>query len=239
MPPDRCDILIGLPSFDGSYPHRMWICLEKAVRRLNDHGYTIHPHRAIGSNVALNRCLTVEHARKVGARWIWYVDADVMVPPWALENLKKRDRLLISGVYVGKQPPYNIIASRINGTGAYQPIKEWPENGVLDDLDGVGAGCMLVKMEVFDKLDAAASTAKGAKAVQVGAGRPYFQFSPVGNEKGDLLGEDYHFCRSAKAAGIPVSLDTSVCCRHIGDYEYSVDDHIAYRQYNGGSADES
>ena len=144
------------------------------------------------------------------AKWLFFVDADTVLRPNTLVDLIKRDVDIVSGLYVGKQPPYNPIASRLDSEGAYIPIDGWPENTLLPNLSGVGAGCLLIKTEVFKKLT-----------------EPYFCFVP--NNQHGILGEDYYFCQKAKKAGYLIHLDTAVWCDHLGYYPYSPADFLAFK----------
>lgn len=51
------------------------------------------------------------------------------------------------------------------------------------------------------------------------------------------LSEDWHFCAFAHQLGIPVQADPGVLIGHLGDYVYTVRDHIALREAEGGGSD--
>ena len=82
---------------------------------------------------------------------------------------------------------------------------------LFDDLEEVGAGMLLVRMSVFDTIQA-----------------PWFNFRWI-PEKDDWGGEDGYFCRKAKQNGYKIHLDTRVGCGHIGSYIYTENDYIGYQ----------
>mgnify|MGYP001559767756 FL=1 len=62
----------------------------------------------------------------------------------------------------------------------------------LIEVDGVGAGCLLVHRRVFEAIE-----------------KPYFQCNP-----GTPIGEDFYFCRKAQAAGFKIYVDPGILCGH-------------------------
>lgn len=144
------------------------------MQGLTKKGLTPMWHSTVGSNLCDNRERAVVKAREVGAKWLFYVDSDVVIPPYTLERLMSRDRDIVSGMYHGKQYPFPPIASRAEwlddrqyeAQRTYRALGEWPLDGIVDDLDGVGGGCLLIKVKVFEKLV-----------------EPFFAFSPTGMDQ--------------------------------------------------------
>lgn len=214
---NRADVLVALPSFDGSYTYEMTIALEGAIYKAVQRGYRCQPHRVRGSNIARNRNLSVEKARELKCKWIFWVDADVVIPAGTLVRMIERDLDIVSGMYFGKQVPYVPIAARFDrNQGKYQTLTEWPENQLLDDMDGVGGGCLFVKTAVFDKLL-----------------RPYFNFGVITHPSKDneIIGEDFYFCRQAKQEGFKIHLDTEIQCGHIGAYKFDIHDFLGVKEF--------
>ena len=146
---------------------------------------------------ARNQC--VEIAKQAGAEYIFFVDYDVAVPANALVKLLSLKVDVAAGVYHLKQvPSYPLIYVQ----GWQQAFEDY-EYGDLIKADGVGMGCTLIKMSVFDKLEP-----------------PYFKTVPgyvEGNPNAVLphMTEDIYFCQKAKAAGFDIIVDTSIQCGHV------------------------
>ena len=80
----------------------------------------------------------------------------------------------------------------------------WYDDGIklkgLRKVEVVGAGCLLIKSDVFKKIKP-----------------PYFKFlkDDPATEDGGSISADNFFCRKLKDAGIEVYVDTRICCGHI------------------------
>lgn len=191
------------------------------------------------------RSLLTHTALNAGADVLFFVDQDVEVPPHAIIALMDRDLPIVGGLYIARREPYlpQIYTTAQPGEGLappfstvittprdlYWPITEYDSSsqGVME-VDAIGAGCLMVKREVFEKLaanhaavDAALndiledlrstlSEAHYAIAKEhIRMMDPWFEFL---NDEG----EDLYFCRQARRAGYKIHCDLSVKCRHLG-----------------------
>jgi GT2 family glycosyltransferase len=186
------------------------------VKTMNDGRYNMIMHFAKGSGLCTNRALAVQKARTWGCKWILWVDSDVMVFADSALKLLAHDLDIVSGVCVAKQEPYNIHA------GYLKDGRGFPDNSLVDtpsikEVDWVGFGFVLIKTEVFDKIEG-----------------PYFSFP------GDSqIGEDIYFCLKAKAAGYKIHLDPGCQVGHVGYYTYTTNDMQALRQSKYAKVDNS
>jgi len=74
----------------------------------------------------------------------------------------------------------------LDKVGEYQYRQHYPFNKGLQKCDAVGCAGMMIKRDVFSRIE-----------------KPYFKF--IYNEEGKLVqGEDFYFCDKLKAAGIEV-----------------------------------
>lgn len=146
---------------------------------------------------ARNQC--VEIAKAAGAEYLFFVDYDVAVPANALIKLLSLKVPIAAGVYHLKQiPSYPLIFVK-GWTGAFEDY----EAGDLIKADGVGMGCTLIRMDVFDKMEP-----------------PYFKTVPgyTPENPNEMLGymtEDIYFCDKARNAGFDIVVDTSIQCGHV------------------------
>lgn len=157
-----------------------------------------------------------------GVEWIFHYDTDVTLPPNTIPTLielaKKQNKSVISGLYWAKKreetpmPAAWLQASEDleNGIIKYNNFNVTPylnQNALLQ-VDVVGTGCLLIKADVFKKLD------------QSNPNLPYFQWG-LGrrdpNGKPLLqISEDFYFChRLVSELNIHPHLSTFIKCDHL------------------------
>lgn len=137
---------------------------------------------------------------------ILFIDSDTIPPVDALKKLLLADKDVISGLTpILQQDPNTGEWGTIDN--CFTKIEEMDDgskktyatvrNTGLQEIIKCGASCLLVKREVFEKLE-----------------KPYFKF--IFNEDGSSTrqGEDLYFCTKVKEAGFEIWADTSVICKH-------------------------
>jgi GT2 family glycosyltransferase len=153
-------------------------------------------------SIDASRNLIVEHALEIGYDYIMWVDSDMILPKNTLTTLMSHDKDIVSGVYrhkllFGK----NVVAKRFipDKKDTYEDLTiEEVKEPKLIEIDGVGFGCVLTKVDVFRNIK-----------------KPWFQYSPA-------MGEDIYFCRKAQKAGYKIWLDTSIKADHIGTVRFDI-----------------
>jgi len=142
------------------------------------------------------RIILVEHAKKMGAKYLFFIDDDVLVPPYALARLLNLKAKVASGVYYTKyKPPVPVILKK-DYVGGYD---KWQFGDVID-VDYIGLGCALIDMSIFDEIEP-----------------PYFKYiagTPSPTEEQHKLGEDAYFCEKVRNKGYKIWVDTAVQCVH-------------------------
>ena len=154
-------------------------------------------------SIDASRNLIVEHALEIGYDYIMWIDSDMILPKNTLTTLMSHDKDVVSGVYAYKLiGAENAVAKRFKDKAKdiYEdiPLKEITESKRLIEVDGVGFGCVLTKVDVFRHIK-----------------KPWFRYTPN-------MGEDIYFCRKAQKAGYQVYLDTSILCGHVGSVNYNI-----------------
>lgn len=143
------------------------------------------------------------------ATHLWIIDADVEVPPHALETLLSHDVDIASGVY----PFHNFKHSKAmmcgrmsDGPCGFFHPRNWAymKGQVFGEEFPVsgGTGCMLVKRRVFKRY------------------HPHivpFRFDKVGGK----CGADVYFWKRAQDAGFTARLDANVVCGHLPECRLS------------------
>ena len=153
-----------------------------------------------------------DHARNTAAQevlskgftWLFFLDSDVIPPRDAIVRLMAHRKPVISGVYSRRSPPEAVPVIIKNG-GWYQG----PLNCGVIEVDLVGAGCLLIHRSVLEKLP----------PLDERRGKRWFDWRvdmPHSLPPGRALSEDFAFCVQCKDHGIPVLVDTSIECRHVG-----------------------
>ncbi len=184
-------VMVGVPlAPDHKIDIRISSMIEVWDRRLE-----VESHYAATDNVTVGRDKIVQMAKYRIPRpsHILFIDYDVLPRRNTLEKLLAHDKDIVAGVYPMIQKCK--ISWCLSREEHYKPlpIEELPDN--LFKTKFVGCGMMLVKMEVFDKLE-----------------WPYWknEFKPGIKS----LGEDLYFCMKARNAGLDIWVDPMVKCSH-------------------------
>jgi SAM-dependent methyltransferase len=154
--------------------------------------------------------------------WLFFMDADQTFHPDTLRKLLSWDLPIVSGLYfkspgnpvphaykyayqeaVGEQKDTHFYAALIDPVTQFllkhtdklknsEAIVLPSTKEDLLEVDGVGAGCILVHRQVLDAIEP-----------------PWFEYN-----KESFVGEDFYFCRKVQAAGFKIFLDPGVICGH-------------------------
>ncbi len=124
-----------------------------------------------------------------------FLDQDILVQPETLTRLLRADRPVVSAMYRRRLPPHEPMAFLKKGgrKKLLQPIS-LKKHG-LQAVDIVGAGCLLIRRDVFSKI------------------RPPW-FTSEWQREGHLS-EDFSFCEKLRKARVPVFVDLSTPVLHL------------------------
>jgi hypothetical protein len=201
-------IAIGLP-FDSRPTTPLWgVALASQVYPLN----TSTTHIVVQDvEVGEARNMIVEHALAINATYIWFIDSDVVVPPYAGQRLgyaldTRGPKLypdskiaVCGGIYMSKEELTTPVVYKKNGQGA---TWDWKLNEIFE-VESIGTGCMMIATEVFKHLE-----------------KPYFKTvegyvqledGKVGCQK---MTDDIYFCEKVKKAGFNILAHGGVLCGH-------------------------
>lgn len=203
------DLLIATPISGSDQVHWEW---QANIRNLQIPPGMKFVHMKFPEPVIdITRDKAVQYAIQSGAKWLYFLDSDVIPPPDVIPRLMAHDKPIVAGLYVRRwNPPFNeMLRFRTDGMPGLRPIMDGEYvPGSLVGCDAVATGCVLIKTEVFERMKPFEMTIDGKPA------RPaWFLWTewrlPVG------ASEDFSFFTRAKQQGIPVYCDTSLRCRHI------------------------
>ena len=169
-----------------------------------------------GHDCATARNKIAQLAIDGGYDYLMMVDSDVTPPKDALANLMSHGKDCVSGFYVHRNAQNELTDSTCacklfmrNGVRYFdypleseytkEELAELRNRGeYLVEIHGGGMGCVLVKMEVFERLP-----------------YPWFDWVNYKNDHKGMLSEDLYFCENMRKGGIPRYVDTRVACGHL------------------------
>ena len=126
---------------------------------------------------------------------LFMLDSDIGPPLDALDRLLALDAPLAAGRYsllMGAGLRWSV--SNCSG-GKYRLMSELPSYTEPFECDGGGAGCLLIRRDVFDKVK-----------------WPWFKW--IENADGSQTSEDIYFFKKANLKGYRLKVDPAVICNH-------------------------
>lgn len=155
-----------------------------------------------GKPVEEAREMCAQQALAVNAKYLWFIDDDTIPPPNTLRRLiyileNNPDIMVCGGVYATKSDPPAPVVFRGMGLGSFW---EWKKGDVFE-VTGMGAGCMMIKTEIFKKIPA-----------------PYFPWPKFESVDPTIpstsVSEDISFCNAVRKAGYKVFAHGDILCDH-------------------------
>lgn len=148
------------------------------------------------------RSALLYQAIETDATHIMFIDADMIFPTYGVDRLIAQDKDIIGGLYNKRAETHTPIIFKQVGD-KLENIKDFPKNKSFE-VDTLGTGFMLIKMDIFKKMDP-----------------PFFYYGDpdeFGLKKIPLfdLGEDTTFCLKARQNGYKIWCDPTLNIGHIG-----------------------
>lgn len=156
--------------------------------------------------------------------WVFHLDTDTLVPlnavPVMIEWAKRFNLPVLSGLYWAKKPGQPMPCAWLK-TGEHpeenrvdfmpldiKPHMQDPNKQAIVKADVVGAGCLLIKADVFKKLN------------ESDPKKPYFQWGlgrrDTNGKPLPQMSEDFYFCtRVVDELNIHPHVATAIRCEHI------------------------
>jgi hypothetical protein len=174
-------------------------------------------------------------------------DDDMIFPKDTLTRLIAANGDVVSGLCTTRSAPYLITGYKKLDGGRYRTLEyeELNQDG-LTEVDGVGGACVLIGINVFEKVPAPWFAMPPSWATLLLHSLQYhlagglsldkiFDQNPVelptefSQTDCGVDGEDLYFCGLAKKFGYKIYLDAGLEIGHVGDWVYSLKDHLGYR----------
>lgn len=155
----------------------------------------------VGSLTALARNQLVEFAKQQDCKYLMFLDTDMTFPPDTILKLMRHQKDIVSGLYFERYAPHRPVIRQTFQDG--YALADYTK-GDLIEVAATGGGCLLINMEVFDRLE-----------------KPYFDYRlEKSGLKETFFSEDLVFCEKVRKIGYKIWCDTTIRCGHlISDYE--------------------
>jgi len=166
--------------------------------------------------------LTAKFLNNKDSTHLMFIDADIGWEPWHLLVMLDRNVDVIGGLYPMKSLP---IKWCVNG---FDGAEEGPDG--LQEVTKTGTGFLLIKREVFEKLDAHPATRPFINDIGLPAElNPYMKtYFDTAVRENRYYSEDWTFCENWRDLGGKVWVDKRVLLRHTGTYvfDYAAQDQL-------------
>ena len=159
--------------------------------------------------------LTAKFLHNKESTHLMFIDADIGWEPWHLLVMLDAQKDVIGGLYPMKSLPVKWCVNGIPG------VPEDP-NSSLVEVSKTGTGFLLIKRDVFDKLNA--HPAVRTFANDIGLPReldPFMKtYFDTAVREGRYYSEDWTFCENWRDIGGQVWVDKRVLLKHTGTYVF-------------------
>lgn len=196
-------ILIGLPTMGHVHVLLLTTILKWMAEAIETKAYNLSVYPTMCVQPVDNaRNHIVEEFLKTDCTHLLFIDSDTIPPFNAIKKLLLADKEIISGL----TPIVEHDESRKNDSnGFYRKLNVVGKNdqfvnefiGTIE-VKGAGGSCILIKREVFEKMEA-----------------PWYRFQyKDDNGKSIVIGEDILFTVKAQEIGYKIWADTALICKH-------------------------
>ena len=159
--------------------------------------------------------LTAKFLHNKDSTHLLFVDADIGFEPWHILVLLNRQVDVIGGLYPMKSMP---IKWCVNG---FEGAEEGPD--ALQEVSKTGTGFLLIKRDVFEKLNAHPATKPFINDIGLPEElNPYMKtYFDTAVRENRYYSEDWTFCENWRDLGGRVWVDKRVLLRHTGTYTFA------------------
>lgn len=155
------------------------------------------------STILLNqRNNLVNMALELGADWVLWLDSDMIFPMSTLTRLLSHNKDIVGCNYMKRSLPLKPTAYLdTTDWNSYLPLDT---DGDIVEVEAMGMGCVLMKMETFLSLE-----------------KPYFKFT-YDKDTDDYLGEDFNLFKDLNLNGYKVFVDANLSkeINHLGTFSF-------------------
>jgi hypothetical protein len=165
--------------------------------------------------------LTAKFLHNKESTHLMFIDADIGWEPWHLLVMLDAQKDVIGGLYPMKSLPVKWCVNGFDGA---------EEQGALQEVSKTGTGFMLIKREVFEKLNAHPATKPFMNDIGLPTElNPYMKtYFDTAVRENRYYSEDWTFCENWRDLGGKVWVDKRVLLKHTGTYvfDYQAQDQL-------------
>ena len=159
--------------------------------------------------------LTAKFLHNKESTHLMFIDADIGWEPWHLLVMLNAQKDVIGGLYPMKSLPVKWCVNGFDGA-------EVSEDGNLQEVSKTGTGFMLIKRDVFEKLNAHPATKPFMNDIGLPTElNPYMKtYFDTAVRENRYYSEDWTFCENWRDLGGKVWVDKRVLLKHTGTYVF-------------------
>ena len=159
--------------------------------------------------------LSAKFLHTEGSTHLMFIDADIGWEPWHLLALLNADKDVVGGLYPMKSLPVKWCVNGIPGQ------VEDPESSLIE-VTKTGTGFLLIKRDVFDKLNAHPAVRPFTNDIGLDPALNQYMktYFDTAVREGRYYSEDWTFCENWRDLGGQVWVDKRVLLRHTGTYTF-------------------
>jgi hypothetical protein len=164
--------------------------------------------------------LSAKFLHTEGSTHLMFIDADIGWEPWHLLALLNADKDVVGGLYPMKSLPVKWCVNGIPGQ------VEDPESNLIE-VTKTGTGFLLIKREVFDKLNAHPAVRPFTNDIGLDPALNQYMktYFDTAVREGRYYSEDWTFCENWRDIGGQVWVDKRVLLKHVGTYTFDYGTH--------------
>ena len=176
------------------------------------------------------------------ATHLMFIDADISFKPQDIVRMVQADKDIICGLYPKKEINWKLVSDAVKSGVDYKDLASYTGSFVVNlvggatestgnvnepmEIDNGGTGFMLIKREVFEKLQPTVPKYTNDMILIVDKNPvkkiiDEFFATSIDEVSNRLLSEDYHFCKIAREAGFKVYAAPWANLTHSGTYNFS------------------
>lgn len=141
-----------------------------------------------------------KEALRMKADYALWLDSDMLFPSTTAMRLMGHNKDIVCGNYMKRSYPLKTVAYEERGDwDSWVPLESQEE---LQEVEGIGMGCMMIKTEILKKIEA-----------------PFFEFEYY---DGDWHGEDFYFQNKLRDVGYKIWVDMNLSrqIHHVGQWAF-------------------
>jgi hypothetical protein len=164
--------------------------------------------------------LSAKFLHTEGSTHLMFIDADIGWEPWHLLALLNADKDVVGGLYPMKSLPVKWCVNGIPGQ------VEDPDSSLIE-VTKTGTGFLLIKREVFEKLNAHPAVRPFTNDIGLDPALNQYMktYFDTAVREGRYYSEDWTFCENWRDIGGQVWVDKRVLLKHVGTYTFDYGTH--------------